>query len=163
MVNLPDVIGQDGIKVFGAELVVQLEKLTSWIPGIFDNLEIEGHASALRVRESISSALSDDLGPTPKESDLSEMVRRIQASQSDKARGKEWRHKKRAEFPGPSKSMRETQYKSYVRDGYRALVKEKQCMFIKTLTLNERVVVVVHALLTWYMDLGKSGRKSLDL
>jgi len=95
--------------------------------------------------------------------DLVEMVRRIQASPSDKARGKEWRHKKRAEFPGPSKSMRETQYKSYVRDGYRALVKEKQCMFIKTLTLNERVVVVVHALLTWYMDLGKSGRKSLDL
>ena len=126
-------------------------------------LETEGHGSALLVRGSISSAVSDDLGPKLSKDDLVEMVRRIQASQSDKARGKEWRNKTRAEFPGPTKSAREVQYKSYVKDGYRALVKEKQCMFIKTLTLNERVVVVVHALLTWYMDLGKSGRKSLDL
>jgi hypothetical protein len=87
------------------------------------------------------------------------MVRRIQASQSDKARGKEWRHKKRAEFPGPSQSMRENQYKSYVRDGYRALVKEKQRMFIQTLPLIERVGVVVYALLTWYHNQVKSGKK----
>ncbi len=144
MVNLPDVIGQDGIEVFGAELVVQLDKLTSWHAEIFDNLEIEGHASALRVRESISSAVSEDLGPTPKGTDLIEMVRRIQA------RDKEWRHKTRPEFPGLTKSARDAQYKSYVRDGYRALVTEKQRMFIKTLPLIERVVVVVHALLTWY-------------
>ena len=162
-VNLQDVIGQDGIEAFGAELVDQLGKLTSWNPVRFAHLETEGHGSALLVRESISSAVSDDLGPKLSSDDLLEMVRRIQASPSDKARGKEWRHKKRAEFPGPSKSMRETQYKSYVRDGYRALVKEKQCMFIKTLTLNERVVVVVHALLTWYNHLSKSGKKSLDL
>jgi len=162
MVNLQDVIGQDGIEAFGAELVDQLGKLTNWNPVTFAHLETEGHGSALRVRESISSALSDDLGPTPKESDLSEMVRRIQASQSDKARGKEWRHKTRAEFPGPTKSAREVQYKSYVKDGYRALVKEKQCMFIKTLPLNKRVAVVVHALLTWYNHLSKSGKKSLD-
>ena len=162
-VNLQDVIGQDGIEAFGAELVDQLGKLTNWNPGTFAHLETEGHGSALLVRGSISSAVSDDLGPKLSSDDLLEMVRRIQASQSDKARGKEWRHKKRAEFPGPSKSMKDSQYKSYVKDGYRALVKEKQCMFIKTLTLNERVVVVVHALLTWYHDLSKSGRKSLDL
>jgi hypothetical protein len=66
-------------------------------------------------------------------------------------------------FPGPSKGLRESQYQSYIRDGYRALVKEKQCMFIKTLTLKERVVVVAHALLTWYHNLDKSGKQSLDL
>jgi hypothetical protein len=131
MVNLPDVIGQDGIKVFGAELVVQLEKLTSWTPDIFAKLEIEGHASALRVRESISSAVSEDLGPTPKGTDMVEMVCRIQAHD------KEWSHKTRPEFPGLTKSAREAQYKSYVRDGYRALEREKQRMFIKTLPLIE--------------------------
>ncbi len=127
-------IGQDGIEAFGAELVDQLGKLTSWNPVRFAHLETEGHGSALLVRESISLAVSDDLGPTSSREDLVETVRRIQASQSEKARGKEWRHKKRAE-----------------------------CMFIKTLTLNERVVVVVHALLTWYNNLSKSGKKSLDL
>jgi hypothetical protein len=132
-VNLQDVIGQDGIEAFGAELVDQLGKLTSWNPVRFAHLETEGHGSALLVRESISSAVSDDLGPTLSREDLVEMVRRIQASPSDKARGKEWRHKKRAEFPGPSKSMRETQYKSYVRDGYRALVKENSACLLRRL------------------------------
>ncbi len=157
LVNLTDVIGQDGIKVFGAEVVVQLEKLTNWHPGIFAKLEIEGHASALRVRESISSAVSKDLGPTPKVKDLIEMVRRIQA------RDTKWSHKTRSEFPGLTKSARESQYKSYVKVGYRALEREKQRMFIKTLPLIERVVVVVHALLTWYHGLGKSGKQSLDV
>ena len=155
MVNLPDVIGQDGIKVFGAELVVQLEKLTSWKPEIFAKLEIEGHASARRVRESISSAVSDELGRTPKATDMIEMVRRIQAHDT------KWSHMTRREFPGLTKPAREAQYKSYVRDGYRALEREKQRMFVETLPLIERVVVVVHALLTWYQDLGKSGKQSL--
>jgi hypothetical protein len=157
MVNLPDVIGQDGIKVFGAELVVQLEKLTSWKPEIFAKLEIEGHASARRVRESISSAVSDELGRTPKASDLIEMVRRIQAHDT------KWSHMTRGEFPGLTKSARDVQYKSYVRDGYRALEREKQRMFVEKLPLIERVVVVVHALLTWYHNLDKSGKNSLDV
>ena len=58
--------------------------------------------------------------------------------------------------------MRENQYKSYVRDGYRSLEREKQRMFVEKLPLIERVVVVVHALLTWYNHLSKSGKKSLD-
>jgi len=153
MVNLPDVIGQDGIEAFGDELVVQLGKLTNWTPETFADLEIEGHASALRIRASISSTVSEDLGPTPKNTDLPEMVRRIQA------RDTEWRHKKRPEFPGPTKSARNAQYKSYVRDGYRALVKEKQRMFIQTLPLIERVGVVVYTLLIWYHNQVKSGKK----
>ena len=157
MVNLPDVIGQDGIEAFGDELEVQLGKLTNWTPETFADLEIEGHASALRIRASISSTVSEDLGPTPKNTDLPEMVRRIQA------RDTEWRHKKRPEFPGPTKSARNAQYKSYVRDGYRALVKEKQRMFIQTLPLIERVGVVVYALLTWYHNQVKSGKNSLDV
>ena len=54
-VNLQDVIGQDGIEAFGAELVDQLGKLTSWNPARFAHLETEGHGSALLVRGSISS------------------------------------------------------------------------------------------------------------
>ncbi len=88
-VNLQDVIGQDGIEAFGAELVDQLGKLTSWNPARFAHLETEGHGSALLVRGSISSAVSDDLGPKLSGDDVVEMVRRIQASQSDKPRGKE--------------------------------------------------------------------------
>ena len=88
-VNLQDVIGQDGIEAFGAELVDQLGKLTNWNPVTFAHLETEGHGSALLVRGSISSAVSDDLGPKLSGDDVVEMVRRIQASQSDKPRGKE--------------------------------------------------------------------------
>jgi hypothetical protein len=155
MVNLPDVIGQDGIEVFGAGVVVQLQKLTSWKPDLFAECEIEGHASARQVRESISSTVSDELGQTPKPSDLIEMVRRIQAHDT------KWSHMPRSEFPGLTKSAREAQYKSYVRDGYRALVREKQRMFVGTLPLIERVVVVVYALLTWYANRVKRGKNSL--
>ena len=35
MVNLPDVIGQDGIEAFSDELEVQLGKLTNWTPETF--------------------------------------------------------------------------------------------------------------------------------
>ena len=123
-------------------------RLTNWTPQTFAHLEIEGHASAIRIRASISSTVSEDLGPTPKNDDLTEMVRRIEM------RDTEWRHKKRSEFPGPTRSARGSQYKSYVRDSYRALVKEKQRTFIETLPLIERVGVVVHALLTWYHNRG---------
>jgi hypothetical protein len=144
MVNLQDVICQDDIEAFADGVVVQLGKPTNWTPRIFADLEIEGHASAIRIRTSISSTVSDHLGPTPKNSDLTEMVRRIQE------RDTEWRHKKRSEFPGPTRAARKSQYRSYVRDSYRALVKEKQRTFIETLPLIERVGVVVYALLTWY-------------
>ena len=66
-------------------------------------------------------------------------------------------------FPGLTNSARNAQYTSYVRDGYRALVREKQRMFVETLPLIERVVVVVHALLTWYHHLVKSGNNSWDV
>ena len=116
-----------------------------------------GHASAQQVRESISSAVSDELGRTPKASDLIEMVRRIQAHDT------KWSHMTRGEFPGLTKSARDAQYKSYVRDGYRALEREKQRMFVEKLPLIERVVVVVYALLAWYTNLSKSGKNSLDV
>ena len=78
LVNLTDVIGKDGLEAFGHALVVQLDKLTSWAPQLFGALEIEGHASAIRIRASISSTVSEDLGPTPPNQDLTKMVRRIQ-------------------------------------------------------------------------------------
>jgi hypothetical protein len=125
-------------------LVVQLGKLTNWTPKFFGAFEIEGHASAMRIRELISSSVSEELGPTPENRDLPEMVRRIQA------RDAQWRHKKRSEFPGLTASARHNQYTSYVKDSYWALVKEKQRTFIETLPLIERVCVVVYSLLTWY-------------
>ena len=42
-------------------------------------------------------------------------------------------------------------------------MREKQRMFVETLPLIERVVVVVYALLTWYQHLDKSGKNSLDV
>ena len=146
LVNLTDVIGQDGIEAFGDELVVQIGKLTSWKPRIVGDSKIEGHASAIEIRELISSSVSEVLGPKPTNKDLPEMVRRIQA------RDAQWRIKKRSEFPGPTKSARNDQYTSYVRNSYKALVKEKQRTFIETLPLIERVCVVVHVLLTWYAN-----------
>jgi len=127
LVNLQDVIGQDGIEAFGEAVVVQLGKLTDWYPKRFADLQIEGHASAGQIRESISSTVSEDLGPTPPNQDLTKMVRRIQE------RDTEWRHKNTSEFPGPTKGARYSQYRSYVGDSYRALVKEKQRTFIETL------------------------------
>jgi hypothetical protein len=63
LVNLTDVIGKDGLEAFGHALVVQLDKLTSWRHKSFTALQIEGHASAGKIRESISSHVSEDLGP----------------------------------------------------------------------------------------------------
>jgi hypothetical protein len=63
LVNLQDVIGQDDIEAFGDSVVVQLDKLTSWRHKSFTALQIEGHASAGKIRESISSHVSEDLGP----------------------------------------------------------------------------------------------------
>ena len=105
----------------------QLDKLTSWCPKRFADLQIEGHASAGQITASIFSTVSEDLGPTPPNQDLTKMVRRIQE------RDTEWRHKNTSEFPGPTKGARYSQYRSYVGDSYRALVKEKQRTFIETL------------------------------
>ena len=92
-------IGQDDIEAFGEGVVVQLAKLTSWGPTIsVANLPIEGHASAGKIRESLSLHVSIDLGPTPKPDDLTEMVRRRQG------RDTEWRHQKRSEFPGKNRA-----------------------------------------------------------
>ena len=81
---------------------------------------------------------------TPKNDDLTEMVRRVQERQQG------WRQKKRSEFPGPTNGARCNAYKSYVRGSYRDLVKDVQRTYIEKLTLIERVGVVVHTLLTWY-------------
>jgi hypothetical protein len=111
------VIGQDDIEAFREGVVVQLAKLTSWGPISVANLPIEGHASAGKIRESLSLHVSIDLGPTPKPDDLTEMVRRSQG------RDTEWRHQKRSEFPGPTKIARKNAYRSYVRGSYPDLVK----------------------------------------
>jgi hypothetical protein len=144
LVNLQDVIGQDDIEAFSDGVVVQLGKLTDWCNTRFADLQIEGRASAGQIRASISSTVSEDLGPTLKTDDLTEMVRRIQE------RDTEWRHKNRSEFPGPTRGARESQYKSYVRGSYRDLVKGMQLTIIEKLALIERVGVVVQTLLAWY-------------
>ena len=81
---------------------------------------LTGHTSARQIRASMSSIVSEDLGPTPKNDDFTEMVSRIQERDTER------RHNNKSEFPGPTAIARSIAYKKYVRDNYQALVSQRQ-------------------------------------
>jgi len=141
-VTLQDIADQDDIREFGKHVVAQLDKLTNWKPPSLD-----------RTRELISAQVSNDLGDTPRSNDFAEMTRRLRLKNTL------WQDKQISQFPGLDSQVRNSQYRVYVRESYRALEREKQRTFIATLPLIDRVGLVVGLLLTWYKN-GKTWYKN---